>query len=412
MLDLVDILKTDDQNHTDMSSDTNCALFYQTSSCHQLVSEAFRYEGLVLPATHALSDSVVEHIDAGIELVFIELTQSTDVVDEAARLMPQIPANLSVVIVGQENKISTIRELKEMGLYYLFWPIRKEELIDFTHSVMESRQGIRGFGNKRKAKQVAVISTKGGMGSTLISCEIAQILSDEKKVPTLLVDHGYSAGNMDIMLGLKQYQKRVVSPGTLVSSIDNTYAAGLIKNISERLSLLALESDEMTAQGLNEYTRVIKQQVVYDTNVIVEDYGNQISSVLEIEALVDQADTVIIVFDSTVSSLRDLNRMTALIAKYNKNEKTRVINVMNCSRPNATASITNKDIERYFTQGVDVTIPFDVRTNERVLTGEKVHRSNSSMAAPLQSLVANLLGEQFESGDVGVLERVKNWIVS
>jgi len=413
MFDLVDILKTDDDSSKAVSaSATNCALFYQTSSCHQLVHEAFRFEGMAQPSSLALSDKVLDKIGPEIELVFIELTQSDDVVVDAERILPQLPTHVSVVIIGQEDAISTIRRLKQMGMYYLFWPVSKEELIDFTYTVFDNRHSTRGVGNKRRAKQVAVIATKGGLGSTLISSEIAHVLASERKVPTMLIDHHYSAGNMDIMLGLKQYQKRAVQPGTLMANIDNSYASGLVKKLDERLSLLAVDSQELTSVQLREYTNAIKQQVAFDINMMVEDYGNSINSAPDIEALLSEVDTLVMVFDPTVSSLRDLNRLTALVAKHNQKEQVRVINVMNCSRPKNTESITAKDIERYFSYGVDITIGFDANANEKILSGQRIAQTNSVMAKPMQALAALILGEQVERGTPSLFHRIKHWVAS
>ncbi|MDN3683471.1 hypothetical protein QW180_02055 [Vibrio sinaloensis] len=71
------------------------------------------------------------------------------------RISHLLPNSASVIVIGSEDAISTIRNLKAMGFYYLFWPVSKEELIDFVKNVSDNRQRNAGLGKAREAKKVA-----------------------------------------------------------------------------------------------------------------------------------------------------------------------------------------------------------------------------------------------------------------
>lgn len=208
MFDLVERLSTN-KNDNKLSNKLKTILFYQTEECRSLMNESFRFDGREEPKSVKNRDEEFRQIDLlnPPEIVVIELNASKDVVQDAQRIAHLLPSHVSVVVIGSEDAISTIRLLKEMGFYYLFWPVSKQECSDFMRNVLDNHEQNKGLMANRKAKRVAMVGVKGGVGVSLISSEISRSLSSDKGVSTLLVDHNYHGGNLDIFMGLKQYQK-------------------------------------------------------------------------------------------------------------------------------------------------------------------------------------------------------------
>ncbi|TOO92001.1 chromosome partitioning protein ParA, partial [Vibrio parahaemolyticus] len=75
--------------------------------------------------------------------------------------------------------ISTLRSLKDMGFYYVFWPVNKQEIADFLIHVNKNLKTFSGVSQKRKAKRVAVVGSKGGVGTSLITTELSSLLSTQ-----------------------------------------------------------------------------------------------------------------------------------------------------------------------------------------------------------------------------------------
>ena len=164
MFDLVDILKTKSDAKPVTQELITTVLFYQTQECMDLVEEAFRFEGLVSPSMLENSDqNIQQHIrDSQISVVIVELNQSSNVSKDMERISHLLPNEASVIVVGSEDAISTIRNLKGMGFYYVFWPIPKQELIDFVRNVDSNRKRNSGLGKDRTAKKSSGLGHERG----------------------------------------------------------------------------------------------------------------------------------------------------------------------------------------------------------------------------------------------------------
>ncbi|MFM2589804.1 CpaE family protein [Vibrio sp. TBV020] len=392
MFDLVDKLSSSEPKK--VAKKSRCALFYQSQLCSALVQKAFRFEGFEEPVTLTNQAQSFEKLEQHpeVEVVLVELNQSQDVITDAKLLLRNLPPQVSVIIIGSEDAISTIRGLKELGFYYLFWPATEAEVTDFYRSVARNHAEKKGVGRNRKAKQIAFMGVKGGVGTSLVACEVSRSLAKYHNASTLLVDHTYAGSNIDVMLGLKKFTKRSVQKGTLASGIDNDIALSLIQNIEKHLSILAVESDEFSREDLHQYTQALKEQVIQSNTFIVEDYSHTATTNEEFERAIEGVDVLVLVFDATVSSLRELNRITSEIElRY---PELTVLTVMNRSRPDNAASINEGDVEKYFGRKADAQLVFDFKANHYLLQGELISDSRSEMKHGLQNLVALLVGEK------------------
>lgn len=122
MFDLVDLLKTDN-SQAEHEEKITSVLFHQTEECRSLVEEAYRFEGITAPAVLENTDADIrKHIrESTIEIVIVELNISDNVTEDMRQISHLLPNHASVIVVGSEDAISTIRNLKDMGFYYLFY---------------------------------------------------------------------------------------------------------------------------------------------------------------------------------------------------------------------------------------------------------------------------------------------------
>lgn len=396
MFDLVERLNVKNEDSNQSKENLNTVLFYQTDECRSLINESFRFDGNSEPKNSKNSDDEIRQVDLinPPNIVILELNTSVNVVQDAQRISHLLPSNVSVVVIGSEDAISTIRLLKEMGFYYLFWPVSKQECSDFMRHVASNHEEHKGVGENRKAKRVAMVGVKGGMGTSLLSSEVARSLSLDRGVSTLLVDHNYHGGNLDIFMGLKQFQKRSLQKGTLFSDIDTAYASGLVKKITPTLSVLAIESEAISTQELAEYTQAIQKQVLSYSSVMVEDHAQLIRNTTDMNKLIENIDVIVFVLDSSVSALREYNRLYQLATTHNVENKVRVITVMNSIRPNNPAAVSFEETEKYTGHRPHVFVPFDNKAAKYVLEGSQILKTKSVMARPISNLVSLILGEE------------------
>ena len=395
MFDLVNTLSSAEPKKSEKQS--RCALFFQTQSCRDLIQKAFRFEGFIEPITFENQEAYYAKLDQDLEsdVVFVELNQSQDVVSEAQMLSHMLPPHVSVVIIGSEDTISIIRALRKLGFYYLFWPASETEVIDFYQNVSRNHIENQGVARNRKAKQIAVMGVKGGVGTSLVACEISRRLAKHQNASTLLVDYTYTGSNIDVMLGLKKFTKRSVQKGTFAAGVDNDIASSMVQHIEKNLSLLAVESDEFGRDDLYQYTQSLKQQMIQNHVFVVEDYSHTATTNEEFRQAVENLDALVLVFDATVSSLRELNRIRSEIEM--KHPSLVVFTLMNRSRPHNAASISEADVVKHFGRKADAQLVFDFKANQYLLQGELLSESRSEMRLGLQTLVALLVGEKIES---------------
>ncbi|SJL82792.1 AAA family ATPase [Vibrio palustris] len=398
MLDLVDILKTGKPTEKESESITS-ALFYQTQQCRQLVIESYRFEGISEPVVAPnTDDDISEYVRLQtVEIVIIELNDSQNVAEDAKRISHLLPSHASVVVIGSEDAISTIRNLKELGFYYLFWPITKQELIDFVRSVHDNRQRNRGPGQNRRAKQVSVIGTKGGVGATAITAELSYLLSEQKHASCIIVDHNYNSGNIDIMLGIKQFEKREVQSGSFTDTLDLASAKSLLHKQSDLLSLLALTAPNLTQSETTEYHRFVVDIMASECNFIIEDMSASSGVVFEKNQPWLKSDCVILVVSPTVSSLRDAGRIKLSVENLPPSERPRLLIVANYILPEKYATVSQAEMEQFLKHKVDVVIPFISNFGNVILGGKRLANNRHKSSAAIKSLASLVVGEESKS---------------
>lgn len=405
MLDLVDLLKNSEKKETQKEKLTS-VLFHQSEQCKELVEEAFRFEGIVTPAILQNSDDTIrKHVrESTIEIVLVELNMSSDVTKDMKRISHLLPNHASVIVIGSEDAISTIRNLKEMGFYYLFWPISKQELIDFVRNVNDNRSRNSGLGQNRTAKKIAFWGSKGGVGASFLTSEVAFELSDKKNSSCMIVDHNYSGGNLDIFLGLNQFEKRPVTLGTMSSSLDLSYAMSMTKKVNNMLSVLAIESDDLNEMELKDYSRTLVKELSVQNNFILEDLSSSVNCKADLKVLAVDCDVFVLVLEPTVSCLREAARVISGLDKYNST--VRCIVVLNYTIPEKSATVTKEEIEKYLRQPVDVTCPFESKFGSMVLEGKHLYKQTLPLSHSINRLTSLLLGQYMNQTKKTIFQRL------
>ncbi|WP_417551953.1 AAA family ATPase [Marinomonas fungiae] len=397
MFDLVDSLKKNKADVHIEQEKIGTVVFYQTNECRELVLEAYRFEGVAPPSiAKNTEEEITEHVrNADIEIVIVELNKSSSVSSDAERISHLLPNHASVIVIGSEDAISTIRNLKGMGFYYLFWPITKQELIDFVRSVNDNRKrnSNRGPGQNRRAKCISFIGTKGGVGTTLICAEMAYQLTSHKKTSCLVVDQNYFTGDLDIMMGIREYERRKVKQGEL-ASLDDAFAQSLMFHHNSLLSVLSLTGDDLDSASLLDYSNSVIDFLAQDVNFVLEDCSASVGFSLESDRFIAQCDTVVLIIEPTVSSVRDAARLKDKILRLNTSESLRLLLVLNHTVPKKAATVTKVDTEAFLKQKIDVEIPYCEQISAFILDDKRIAKTTLKAAKPLKQLTSILLGEE------------------
>ncbi|USD67758.1 hypothetical protein [Vibrio sp. SCSIO 43136] len=398
MLDLTEALKA-----TEALSETkeglNSVLFHQSGHCRDLVSEVFSFDSLGTPDLMEMKPSVWEDFFAKnivrLDLVLIELTDCDDVIAKITELAPQIPNTASVVVIGKEDAISTIRSLKEMGFYYVFWPVVKAELSDFLRHVVKNHHGGKGLGKERKAKRIAVVGAKGGVGCSLIACELASFLQKETHAKVMLVDHNYSDSNLDVLLGIDAFDKLDLNKSSVqITQLDEDSAQSLLQKVCDNVALLAVDGLKAPIDECNKQTDAMVSLLLRRYNLVVEDFSCSREFPLDYMAFCENYDSVVVVTDSTVSSVRSAKRImhNLDVAARNSLKTPRSIVVLNQHRTYRDGVLYAKEIEQQLKRKVDVEVAYEKTIPTVLLSGKRFTELNGRFSSKLLELTGQVLG--------------------
>ncbi|WP_407334229.1 CpaE family protein [Enterovibrio sp. 27052020O] len=403
MLDFGDLLKKeskDSEPAIGSQRGVKSLQFFRTEDVRSLVEETFRFDGHLVPVSYPYKfkdiPTLVEENNS--QLVVIDLVGCPDTLKECKQLSARLPAYLSVIILGDVDAISVIRELKSLGFYYLYWPVDKIELAEFVDAVVTRHIEANSLHGRRRAKRIGVIGLRGGVGATLLTAELSWILSNDKQTSCLVVDHNYLSSNLDIFLGIKNREKRRLNDTETGGEIDPTSAKNLVTRVSNRLDYLALGLSDERSADLDEMTELVIDYLAPDTNFILDDYSASVGFDIQPKVLLKTLDVAVLVMEPTISCLREtaamLSKMKKLFEEPDYKRTVRIILVLNNHRASRFNSVTQAEVEKYLDVPVDIVLPYEITVEEALLNGTYLSSGKSKIGTQIKNLCSRIIGEE------------------
>jgi pilus assembly protein CpaE len=381
------------------SGPTGCALVYQTEECKSLVEELFEFEGWDAPngvrQEKADSDFFAKQES---NLILLELNESESVVKDAQEFAAKLPTHKGVIIIGKEDAISTLRTLKEMGFYYIFWPINKYEFAEFVMHVHRDLKAQTGVSKERRAKRVAVVGTKGGIGTSFIAAELSSKMSGQG-VDTILVDHQYHDSNIDVMLGLTDHTARRLDELSVPAhELDFEGAQNYLTPINKDLRLLSINGDTDQEDILN-YNQALCHLLSRNTNFIVEDFSGSVDFHVDGEMLIRHYDVVAIVVEPSIAAVRNAKAMISSLdtIREAQRKRTRIITVVNHHRPENSFVVKRDELSKFLGSSVDLDIEYCKNLSHFHVDGKRAYKHDRSVNRSVEQLVRLVNGQPIQN---------------
>jgi pilus assembly protein CpaE len=375
-----------------------CTLFYQSQECLELVQEVFRFEGWDESACVKVKAGSVKLTEKqNGHIMILELTESTNVVEEAKSFASKSPTQKAVVVIGREDAISTLRSLNDMGFYYVFWPVNKQELSNVLNLVNENLKTFSGVIQKRRAKRVAVVGAKGGVGTSFIASELSSLLST-KGSDTILVNHQYTDTDIDVLLGLKDFIPRSIDEFTApLHEMDEEGALSYLIDARKNLRLLAIEGNMSQSDILN-YNQTLCELLAHNTNFIIDDFSGGVDFKIEPQLLVEHFDVVVLVLDASVSSVRRAKRLLERVSnlQLSLSSRTRVITVVNYHRPENAYVLQKPDLTKYLGANVDLEVFYCKALAHIIIDGKRDYNHDRNIKRSMGQLVKLINGQPMD----------------
>ncbi|HAT8492644.1 TPA: hypothetical protein RQK84_000883 [Vibrio vulnificus] len=396
MFNLVEKLKNKPVDNSIKQDESSVVCFYKTDSCKSLIEEVCVFENLGTPITLNNSQLEIESFCAkdnyDVKAIVLEYELGTDIIREVENVISLFPNKVPVIVIGSEDSISTLRRLKEMVVYYVFWPITKLELAEFLGHVIKNNQQGKGLGKARSAKKIAVVGSKGGVGTTLITSSLACILVKAHHVSTLVVDHDFYHTAFDLNFGLENFEKKSLLKSDIAKFEDNLSITNLQTKVSSKLSLLSVKSNELKESDILEHLRMSIDSIGDSLNFVLEDisYASQQRKIV----FDDPAyfDAFVLVAEPSVISIRETLRAIDHLNDKGFTGKVFVIVCYRCQEK--FASLNQREIENALQSNQYVTLDFIPKIEQIIINKRLPESLPGALNRPLGELVKNLIGKQ------------------
>ncbi|MCL9774996.1 AAA family ATPase [Vibrio methylphosphonaticus] len=389
------------------SGPTGCALIFQTKECQTLVEELFEFEGWDAPNSvdhHKVDSQFYAKQDSN--LIIVELNESSSVVEDAEAIAATLPTHKGVVIIGQEDAISTLRALKGMGFYYVFWPINKYEFAEFVMHVHNDLKSYSGVSKERRAKRVAVVGSKGGIGTSYIATELSAKMAEDG-VDTILVDHQYNDSNIDVLLGLADHTPRALDEFSVpLHELDLDGAINYLHPVSQDLRLLSLQG-EASQDDLLAYNQTLCDLLTRNTNFIVEDFSGSVDFQVDCNLLVENYDVIAIVVEPSVAAVRKAKSLITNLDTIRDatHKRTRIITIVNHHRPDKSFVIQRDELEKYLGSSVDLDFNYCKNLPHLHVDGKRAYKHDRHVNQSIDQLV-RLVNGRSANKSKGLLQRL------
>lgn len=211
--------------------------------------------------------------------------------------------NTAVICASRDSSPDLILKSMRCGARdYLRLPIIEDELTTVVERTAEFSAEHVNDEPKKRGRAIAVFSSKGGCGCSLIATNLAVV----QKTPTVLVDLNLQSGDLELMLGLR-------SKFSLADVVDNrerlddALLASYLTEHSKNVSLLAApikaeSAEDIEPRHIYEVMELLRQR--FDSVII--DTPHSFDAVT-ISAL-DHADQILMVLTLEIHAIRSTRR--------------------------------------------------------------------------------------------------------
>src|SRR5215510_424270 len=300
------------------------------------------------------------------------------------RIVNECPAT-AVICASRESSPDLILRCMRTGARdFIRLPINEDELTTVVERTAQFNLEHAGDEPKKRGRAIAVFSSKGGCGTTLIATNLAMT----QKTPTVLVDLNLQSGDLELLLGLKPK----FSLADVVANrdrLDDALLASYITPHSKNLSLLAAPNKAECAEDIEpkhiyEVMELLRQR--YE-NVIIDTPHNFDS--VTISAL-DHADQILVVLTLEIHAIRSTRRALEIFDRLGyPRKKVRIV----VNRYSKNIELDQKQVEDFLGERVVGFIQSDYKAAVNSINlGQPLVTSapNSRVTVDLQNLASKL----------------------
>jgi pilus assembly protein CpaE len=340
-----------------------------------------------------------------LDLLIVDLADSTDPVADAAALKTTVPGGSIVIGVGRINDVALYRDLMAVGFNdYLALPLIEGALARAAERALDQRErGVgptaAGAGAKDvKPRTLSVIGARGGVGATTVAITMAEMLGSRLKEEVLLVDFDLHYGSMMLALDLEAID-------ALREALDqpDRIDALFIQQVAQKKNdlLFAIGAEEAPTGGFQarphaagDFLRSVHRRFRW----VVADVprGDPVIQRQVIEASTD----ILLITDLSLPGVRDAMRLQQLVNEVAPSARLHLATSGAIDARRSAVKVA--DVERTLKRKVDCQIPADSPAALAAVNfGKPLSEAapGSGIVKALRPLVAGLDDSKTAGGD-------------
>src|SRR3989338_1428115 len=258
-------------------------------------------------------------------LIIYDASEYSEEVEQSAGLISQLfPEIVWAVLSNIKDSATILRFFRQGAFDFLQLPIDPEEVKRLLQKVIDLDRRQSANGKEEHRKTVAVFSTKGGVGTSTLSVNLACELAKQKESKVILIDMVLQHGNIGDLLD-------VPPKYTLIDTLENfeRLDSKLLENtlIKHETGLFVLpcpkepeDADFITSKEISEVFHFFKGMFHY----VIADLGHEFSK--SAISFLDLADMVLLVTTPDVPSLNNARGALNVMKRLGYNEdKVKVV---------------------------------------------------------------------------------------
>lgn len=323
------------------------------------------------------------------QYLVIDISKSDLPLSELTRLSEVCEPGTSLLAVGKKNDVGLYRDLMKLGIFeYIVSPLLPQ-IIGRALKIMILGEEKGKEPLSRLGKIIAVVGSRGGVGSTFIATNIAAILSVEKLRRIAIVDFDMHFGTVTLYFDLKAnfgLRNALEEP----DRVDQIFLERLLIPVNEHLYALDSEEslDEPLKYSVDAIENLLRNLAKLFHYVIVDlpHYSNE--STLTV---LENAKIMILVSDPSLAGLRDSGRLLRLFGGEGVDH--RAIYVMNKFGAFQKGEVSISDFEEALKFKIEHIIPYDSSIPmEYVNRGKTLVEEDNPLANAIRKIVNEVQG--------------------
>lgn len=294
---------------------------------------------------------------------------------------------VTVIAIGDRNDVGLFRDLIGTGVSdYLVKPLPASILQKSLLSVVENADQARQ--NQRSGRLIAVIGSRGGVGSTMLATNLAWTIANRRRRRVVLVDLDLQLGTVALSLDLEPCHglaEALEQPGR----IDGLLLDRIMAQHSDTLFVLGGE------EGLNEFLApdigaldILLKELRNKFHYVIVDLPRQISGTTQ--HVLNLATSLVMVTDLSLAGMRDSLRLLTMLPTINAACQITVC-ANRCGEHQG--EITRKEFEAGIGRTIDFIVPVDNKSlGDSINRGQPIAAGRGRVAQAIHLMADHLAG--------------------